>query len=124
MKATDLKDATAATIVPPMSEIHGDTTGNVYFFPKDQATASSNVYRARWDHAEHIEDFQMLAKLKTLSDESKGQVKTLVAELYEAEQREREENRRLAREAFELTKRSLARYWGAEDDAEIATKAI
>ncbi len=77
-------------------------------------------------HTETMEGFSMLAKLKTLSDESKGQVRNLIAELYEAEQREREreEHRRLVREAFELTKRSLARYWGAEDDADIAAKDL
>lgn len=118
MKTNSLNNATATKAISP-SETHAETSRDkVYIFPGSQATVSSSLHRRqRWEHAEHIEDFQMLAKLKALSTENKAQVKKLVAELYEEERQERE-HRRLVREAFELTKRSLARYWGAEEDGE------
>lgn len=113
MKASNLKDATAAVAaVPPTSEVQADTTGKLYFFPNDHATAASNVYRARWDHSEHIEEFHMLAKLKALSTDDKTQVKILVNGLYEKEM----EARKLRE--FGQSRRVLKQLWDNPEDAE------
>jgi hypothetical protein len=115
-KASSLKDATAVTVVPPKSEVHADTTTrNVYFFPNDQATSSSNVYRARWDHAEHIEDFHMLAKLRALPSEDKTRVKNLVDELHA--KHEKEVEIRKLRE-FGQSRRVFNQIWDNPGDAE------
>ena len=116
MKASSLKDATAATIAPPKSEVHADTTGRIYFFPNAQATAASNLYRARWDSSKHIEEFQMLAKIRQLPPDLQAEHEAALDALVEKAKNRR--NDAFMATMSGLSDESFSRFWDNPKDAE------
>ena len=66
----------------------------------------------RWEQVQETAEGQILTKLKVLSDESKAQVMRLIDDLLA-----HEHSRRMIREAFEMSERSLARSWDSRLDS-------
>jgi hypothetical protein len=106
------KNATTPTSdISPATTTQAATPEKIYIFSSHQA-ATPLLKNRRWEQSEHIEDFRMLARLKTLSNESKSQVVRLVDELYAREIEERK-----LREIGK-SRKLLAQAWDNPSDAE------
>lgn len=109
-RASASQNATTTTAIGPAPTHTASPRGRIFISANRQATVTSRVYRQRWQAAEHIEDFKMLAKVRRLPPTERAEHAEFLDTLVD-----QAEHRRLVREAFEISKRSLARFWGPDD---------